>query len=143
MARANLANAAQTINQNDATLEQRRADVFATEAERDRAATDSARVNELAERGSVSLRQRDQSLATERSATANVMKARSAVRIAQEQVKSTRVQRGGLEAQVRSAEAQVHLAEINLANTVIRAPRDGEVSEASVRPGQYVARDRN
>jgi len=139
VARANLANAAQTINQNDATLEQRRADVFATEAERDRAATDSSRVNELAERGSVSLRQRDQSLATERSATANVMKARSAVRIAQEQVKSTRVQRGGLEAQVRSAEAQVHLAEINLANTVIRAPRDGEVSEASVRPGQYVA----
>lgn len=138
-ARANLSNTAQTINQNDATLEQRRADVFAAEAERDRAAADSARVSELAERGSVSLRQRDQSRATERSGVANVMKARSAIRIAQEQLKSSRVQRGGLEAQVRSAEAQVHLAEINLANTVIRAPRDGQVSEASVRPGQYVA----
>jgi multidrug resistance efflux pump len=139
VARANRADATQTINQNDATLEQRRADVFATAAERDRAAADSARVNELAERGSVSLRQRDQIRATERSAVANVMKARSAVRIAQEQVKSTRVQREGLEAQVRSAEAQVHLAKINLANTMIRAPRDGQVSEASARPGQYVA----
>jgi multidrug resistance efflux pump len=36
------------------------------------------------------------------------------------------------------AEAQVALAKIDLANTVIRAPRDGQVSEATVRRGQYV-----
>jgi multidrug resistance efflux pump len=139
LAKANLDNARQTIAQNVATVDQRRADVFATEAERDRAQADDERVTELAERGSVSLRQRDQTRATARSGSANVRKAESAVRIAQEQVTSARVQREGLVAQVATAQAQVRLAEINLANTVIRAPRDGQISEASVRQGQYVA----
>jgi len=139
LAKANLDNARQTIAQNVATVDQRRADVFATEAERDRAQADDERVTELAERGSVSLRQRDQTRATARSGSANVRKAESAVRIALEQVTSARVQREGLAAQVATAQAQVRLAEINLANTVIRAPRDGQISEASVRQGQYVA----
>ena len=139
LAKANLDNARQTIAQNVATVDQRRADVFATEAERDRAQADDERVTELAERGSVSLRQRDQTRATARSGSANVRKAESAVRIALEQVTSARVQREVLAAQVATAQAQVRLAEINLANTVIRAPRDGQISEASVRQGQYVA----
>ena len=138
LAKANLDNARQTIAQNIATVDQRRADVFATGAERDRAQADDERVTELAERGSVSLRQRDQTRATARSGSANVRKAESAVRIAQEQVTSARVQREGLAAQVTTAQAQVRLAEINLANTVIRAPRTGQISEASVRQGQYV-----
>ncbi|WP_251280292.1 HlyD family secretion protein, partial [Enterobacter hormaechei] len=33
----------------------------------------------------------------------------------------------------------LELARIDLANTVIHAPRDGQISEASVRVGQYVA----
>jgi multidrug resistance efflux pump len=139
LAKANLDNARQTIAQNVATVDQRRADVFATEAERDRAQADDERVTELAERGSVSLRQRDQTRATARSGSANVRKAESAVRIAQEQVTSARVQREGLVAQVATAQAQVRLAKINLANTIIRAPRAGQISEASVRQGQYVA----
>jgi multidrug resistance efflux pump len=43
-----------------------------------------------------------------------------------------------LTAQIRTAEAQVKLAQINLDNTVIRAPRDGQLSESGVRQGQYV-----
>lgn len=138
-AKADLANARQTIAQSAATVDQRRADVVATEAERDRATLDDTRVSELATRGSVSIRQRDQARATARSGTADVLKARSAVRIAQEQVKSSVVQRERLVAQVRTAEAQMHLARINLANTIIRAPRSGQISEASVRTGQYVS----
>jgi multidrug resistance efflux pump len=138
-ANAELANATQTIAQNEADIAARRADLSAAEAERDRAGTDEDRVNELAARGSVSLRERDQIRATARSGSANVLKARAAIRIAEEMVKATRVSRLGLEAQVKTAKAQRDLARINLANTVIYAPKAGQLSEASVRQGQYVA----
>lgn len=138
-AEATLANAVQTVAQNQAEIEARHADLFAAEAERDRAGADEQRVNDLATRGSVSLRERDQIRATARSGTANVMKARAAIRIAEETVKATRVSRLGLEAQVKTAKAQRDLARINLANTVIYAPKTGQLSEASVRQGQYVS----
>jgi multidrug resistance efflux pump len=136
---ANLSNSAQTSEQNDAEIEARRADLYAAEAERERARVDEARVNELAQRGSVSLRERDQIRATARAAAANVYKAQAAIRIAEQGAKATTVSRGGLTAQVQTARAQVKLAQINLANTIIRAPRDGQLSEASVRLGQYVS----
>lgn len=138
-ARAELANAAQTLAQNRADIEARRADLYAAQAERDRAGSDEERVNDLALRGSVSLRERDQIRATARSGAANVLKARAAIRIAEESAKATSVSRLGLEAQVKTAMAQRDLARINLANTVIHAPKDGQLSEASVRQGQYVA----
>lgn len=138
-AEANLANAVQTVAQNLADIEARRADLYAAEAERDRARSDEERVNDLAMRGSVSLRERDQIRATARSGAANVLKARAAIRIAEETVKATRVSRLGLEAQVKTAKAQRDLARINLANTVIYAPKAGQLSEASVRQGQYVS----
>lgn len=136
---ADLANIEQTVAQNQAELEARRADLSAAEAERDRARADEERVNDLASRGSVSLRERDQIRATARAGVANVLKARAAIRIGEETVKATRVSRQGLEAQVKTARAQRDLARINLANTIIRAPKDGQLSEASVRQGQYVA----
>ena len=39
---------------------------------------------------------------------------------------------------MEGAKAQLHLAEIDLANTVIRAPGDGQLSEIGVRNGAYV-----
>jgi multidrug resistance efflux pump len=48
------------------------------------------------------------------------------------------VNRGGLEAAVESARAAQELAAIDLANTVIKAPRDGALGEVGVRVGQYV-----
>jgi multidrug resistance efflux pump len=43
-----------------------------------------------------------------------------------------------LKAQVEAARAQLKLAEIDLANTIIRSPEDGQVGEIGVRLGQYV-----
>lgn len=137
--RFDLENAAQTLASDQATLASRRAELFADQAERDRAHADELRVDELATRGSVSVRERDQTRATARLAAANVKRAEAAIAIAEETVKATRVSRGGLQAQVAMAEASLHLAEIDLANTVILAPGDGQVSEVSVRLGQYVS----
>ena len=137
-ATAQLDNAEQTQAANSATLGSARAGLAAAQAEQARARAEQARVDELAERGSVSLSERDRVRTSARLAGANVLKAQADIDIAQQRVKGTTVSRGGLEAQVRVAEAQVALAKIDLANTVIRAPRAGQVSEATVRRGQYV-----
>lgn len=137
-ATAALNNAEQTQAQNTATVGSARANLVAVQAEAARARVEQARVDELAERGSVSLSERDRVRTSARLAAANVLKAQADIEIAQQRVKGTTVSRGGLEAQVQAAQAQVELARIDLANTVIRAPRDGQVSEASVRRGQYV-----
>ena len=137
-ATAQLNNAEQTQAQNTATVGSARANLVAAQAEAARARAEQARVDELAERGSVSLSERDRVRTSARLAAANVLKAQAEIEISQQRVKGTTVSRGGLEAQVRIAEAQVALAKIDLANTVIRAPRDGQVSESTVRPGQYV-----
>ncbi|MDB5792743.1 MAG: hemolysin secretion protein [Massilia sp.] len=138
-ATAQLDNAAQTQAQNTATLGSARAGLVAAQAEQARARAEQARVDELAERGSVSLNERDRVRTTARLAAANVLKAEAEIEIARQRVKGTTVSRGGLAAQVGIAQAQLALAKIDLANTVIRAPRAGQVSEASVRRGQYVS----
>jgi multidrug resistance efflux pump len=48
------------------------------------------------------------------------------------------VGRGGLQAAVENAQAALHLAQIDLDNTRIRAPADGRLSEIGVRRGAYV-----
>lgn len=137
--RYELDNMAQTLASDQATLASRNAELYATRAEYDRARADEARVNELASRGSVSTRERDQIRATARAAAANVKRSEAAIDIAKQTVKATGVSRGGRQAQVEISEAALRLAEIDLANTTIRAPRTGLVSEVSVRQGQYVA----
>ena len=137
-ARAQLANAGQTQAQNQANLGSRKASLLAMQAEAQRAQADLQRANDLVAKGSVSLRERDQSRATSELAIANVSKARADITIAEQTIKSTTVSRAGLEAQVQAAEAQLGLANIDLANTVVHAPRAGQLSEVSVRLGQYV-----
>lgn len=125
IAQAELANWSQTVAQNEATLRTRRADLAQASAERTRAQADIARVSELASRGSVSLRERDQVFATERASVASIERAQAAIEGQRQTIIATRVSRGSLEGRVAQAQAQVDLARINLANTVIRAPRDG------------------
>lgn len=136
---AQLANSEQTQAQNRAALAASRAGLVALEAEQGRAGAELARVEELAGRGSVSLNERDRVRATTRLAGANVLKAQADIEIAEQKIKATTVARAGLEAQVQMAAAQLAKARIDLANTVIHAPVDGQASEVSVRLGQYVA----
>ena len=138
-ARAQLANSDQTQAQNQATLSASRAGLAAVQAESERSQAELKRVQELAERGSVSLNERDKVKATSRLAASNVAKAQADIDINQEKIKATTVGRDSLKAQVQMAEAQLHQTQINLDNTVVYAPSDGQVSEVSVRMGQYVA----
>ncbi|MEX8195155.1 HlyD family secretion protein [Comamonas guangdongensis] len=138
-ARAQLANADQTQAQNRAALAASRAGLAAVQAEAERSQAELQRVQELAERGSVSLNERDKVRATSRLASTNVARAEADIEINQEKIKATTVGRDSLKAQVQMAEAQLRQAQINLDNTMVYAPSDGQVSEVSVRKGQYVA----
>ena len=89
-----------------------------------RARADMARVDDLVSDGSVSIRERDQTLA--------------ALRQAEAQVRQADGGQGSFEAQVDAARAQLDLAQIDLEHTVIAAAAAGQVSEIGVRVGQYV-----
>ena len=138
-AKAQLANSAQTQSQNHAGLGAKQATLSAAQAESERAQAELRRVEDLASRGSVSLNERDKVRATARLAASNVDKARADIAIGNEAIKATTVNRDALQAAVQMAEAQVQQARINLDNTTVHAPSDGQVSEVTVRKGQYVA----
>ncbi|TFI58730.1 HlyD family secretion protein [Sphingomonas parva] len=135
---ANLNNSQQSARSSQASVAAQDAAVANAQAQLQRARADMRRVAELVSEGSVSLRERDQTLAALRQAEAGVRQAQAQRAIAGEQVRTVEVGRGGLEAAVENARAALRLAEIDLANTIIRAPQAGQVSEIGVRLGQYV-----
>ncbi|MDB5688561.1 MAG: secretion protein HlyD [Sphingomonas bacterium] len=135
---ATLANSRQTAASRAASLQAQDAAVQNAAAQLMRAQADMNRVDDLVQDGSVSLRERDQTLAALRQAQAGVAQARAAREIARQDIRTVEVGRGGQQAGVSGAEAALRLARIDLANTVIRAPEAGELSEVGVRAGQYV-----
>ncbi|ESQ86123.1 hypothetical protein AEAC466_02730 [Asticcacaulis sp. AC466] len=137
-AEASLANSTQARASRGAALQGQAAAIAAAQAQLLRAQADMRRVDELVSDGSVSIRERDSTLAALRAAEAQVRQAQAAREIGQQDVKTVEVGRGGLQAQVEAARAQLQLAEIDLGNTLIRAPEAGQLGEIGVRKGQYV-----
>ncbi|WP_341207600.1 HlyD family secretion protein [uncultured Sphingomonas sp.] len=137
-AQATLANSDQTAASRQASFGAQGAAVANARAQLMRAQADMNRVNDLVTDGSVSLRERDQTLAALRQAQAQLNQAEAAQEIARQDIRTVAVGRGGQQAGVSGARAALRLAKIDLANTVIRAPEAGRLSEVGVRVGQYV-----
>jgi multidrug resistance efflux pump len=137
-AQATLANSVQAAASRQASFGGQEAALANARAQLLRAEADMNRVNDLVTDGSVSLRERDQTLATLRQAQAQLEQAQAAREIARQDIRTVAVGRGGQEAGVSGAQAALRLARIDLANTVIRAPEAGRLSEVGVRVGQYV-----
>ncbi len=135
---AALANSDQAQAQNRAQIGAARAALSAGQSELARSRNELKRYEELADQQLVALNDRDKFRTSTQAAQSSVQQSQAQIRIAEETLTSTQVARKGLEAGVETAKAQLELARIDLANTVIHAPRDGQVSEASVRLGQYV-----
>lgn len=138
VAKASLTNVDETMAQNVATVAVRKAALDQATAQLDQAKAAYDRINSLTEKGIRAETDLDSAVASLKVAEAGVSSAEASIRLAEAQVRATDVSRSGLEAQVHSAEAAVDLARINLGNTVIAAPADGQISESSVRKGQYV-----
>lgn len=134
---ADLANSAQAQAAREAALKSREADIGSAQAQVERARADMARVAELATDGSVSLRERDQARAALRAAEAALASAKAGGEIARQDIRSVGVSREGLQAAVAAAKAALRLAEIDLANTIVAAPADGQLGQVGVRQGQW------
>lgn len=135
---AALANSEQAHASRIAALQAQTAALENARAQALRAHADMARVDDLVKDGSVSKREQDQTRAALKQAEAQVRQAEAAIESARQDIKTVDVGRGGLAAQVEAARAQLRLAEIDLDNTSIRAPEDGQLGEIGVRLGQYV-----
>ena len=97
---ATLANSRQAQASRTASLAAQDSAVANAEAQLMRAQADMARVNDLVTDGSVSLRERDQTLAALRQAQAQLRQAKAARDIAQQDVRTVVVGRGGQQAGV-------------------------------------------
>ncbi len=137
-AQANLANNAQAHSSSEAALRSQEAAVSNTQAQLLRAKADMGRVTILVDDGSVSMRERDQTVAALALSEAQLRQAQAAQEQARQAILTVKTARGGLEAVVTGAKAQLDAAQIDLDHTVIHAPKTGQLGEIGVRLGQFV-----
>jgi len=149
---ANLANVAQTRRVREAGIASAQAQLATAQAQQlnaaaqlDRVTADERRTQDLVLDGSVSQREHEQAQgalrqaeAAQRQAEATSRQARAAIQVAQQELRAVEVNRQAIEAAIEGAKAAVQLAEIDLENTRIRAPRAGSAGEIGVKLGQYV-----
>jgi multidrug resistance efflux pump len=135
---AALANSQQAHASRVAGLQSQSAGIANAQAQLLRARADMARADDLVRDGSISVRERDQTVAALRQAEAQVRQAQASSEIARQDIRTVDVGRGGLEANVEAARAQLRLTEIDLDHTVIRSPEAGQLGQVGVRLGQYV-----
>jgi len=109
------------------------------QAQAARASADYGRAEQLVGDGSLSVREQDAQRAARAQALAAVAQAKANVDIARQQAQSVTVNRGALEAAVANAEAALKAATVDLDNTRIIAPADGQLGQVNVRRGAYVA----
>ncbi|GAB3465960.1 HlyD family secretion protein [Massilia terrae] len=135
---AALANYAQSRSSAGASIGQNQAALANAAAQEQKSAADLRRVQALAADGSLSMRELDAARAAHAQTTAAVAQARATLDIARQNFKTVGVNRGSLEAAVANAQAALRLAEIDMSNTRVMAPRDGQLGQVAVRLGAYV-----
>jgi len=135
---ANLQNSDQAQRSKEASTLVQDAGIASARAQLARAQSDWKRLESLVKNGWATRAQEDQLRAALLAAEAQVQQANATRSIGTQDVRTVIVGRSGLSANVEAAKAQVRLAEVDLGHTVIRAPQAGQLSEVSVRQGQYV-----
>ncbi|MBW8810613.1 MAG: HlyD family secretion protein [Lysobacter sp.] len=150
--RTNLANIEPSRKSREANVASARAQRITADAQLvnataqlDRSTIDRRRADALVSDGSISERERDQTEgllrqaeAAHRQASAVTEQASALEEAARQEVIAVGGNRQALESAVEASQAQVRLAEIDLENTQVKAPRDGVVGEVGVKLGQYV-----
>jgi len=135
---AALSNWAQQRASSEAGIAVSRAALANAEAQAKKAAADLNRVEQLVADGSLSQRELDQSRATGAQMAAALAQAKANVDIAQQGAQSVVVNKQALAAAVANAQAAVKAARIDLDNTRIVAPSDGQLGQVTVRQGAFV-----
>ncbi|MBX8515912.1 HlyD family secretion protein [Pseudomonas cichorii] len=136
--KAALANNLQQRRSAEATIGQRQAALQSSIAQSSKSAADLRRNQALVTDGSVSRSELDVTRAADAQAIAAVAEAKAALQIAREDLQTVIINRDSLQASVENAQAAIELARIDLDNTRILAPRDGQLGQIGVRLGAYV-----
>ncbi|HEY6454859.1 MAG TPA: HlyD family secretion protein [Steroidobacteraceae bacterium] len=159
LVRIDLRNYKALLNQQDAAVDARNADIQAAQSQitQQQAAVESARAQlvgaeanaryareesdrykglrdegvETDERYAEALNQRNQTAAAVLGAEANV-------KVAERQLVTIRSQMNQVRAQLEGAQAASHTAQLNLDDTIIRASIDGRIGDKTVQLGQFV-----
>ncbi|WP_315312872.1 HlyD family secretion protein [Pantoea vagans] len=138
MKQAALNNNLQQRRSAEATIQSNKAALENAKAQALKSGFDLKRVENLTADGSLSVRERDAARAANAQAQAQVRQAAAQIAVARQNLQTVIVNRDALEGDVDSARAALELAEIDLANTRITAPDDGQLGQLSVRTGAYV-----
>ena len=129
----------QDTQTSQAQIEAREADLYSAKINVESAREDVNRYQGLDAIGAVSKAEVAHIKAQLAQAQASVQQAEANLQAARENREKTTGSRSSLDANIKSAEAGVKQAQINLDNTIITAPESGQLSQVSVKEGQYVS----
>jgi membrane fusion protein, multidrug efflux system len=127
-----------TVSRQPAIIEEQQAAVASARAKLSFAQADARRFDNLAVTGAGTVQEHQQADTTLQQGQASLDSAEASLEAARRQLDVLKAQRSAAEATVRSDEAQLEQAKLNLSYTQIRAPIDGVVGERSVQVGNYV-----
>lgn len=125
------------VRQSDKAAQQ--AVVAQRASELDAAERRLARSETLAREGAASLQELDDDRARAHSARAAVTAAQAQVAAAQAAIDATRAQRVAAESAIRAADATIARIDADIADSALRAPRDGRVQYRIAQPGEVLA----
>lgn len=129
----------QDTQSSQAQVEAREADLYSAKVSVNSAREDVKRYKGLDAIGAVSKAEVAHTKAQLAQAQASVQQAEANLQVALEASKKTSGSRSSLDANIKNAAAGVKQAQINLENTIITAPESGQLSQVSVKTGQYVS----
>ena len=136
-ANSDLENTRKQVSAGAASVETARANLRAAKANEERAEKDAMRQERLykEDEGTISLRRLEMARASYEQAKAKVTAAESEVQRAIEQMGGE----GENNAKLKAAESAVEQAELDLANTTVKASTDGVITDLRAEVGQYAA----
>ncbi|HAR76306.1 MAG TPA: hemolysin D, partial [Psychrobacter sp.] len=129
IALTNRSSNAQDTGTSQAQIQAREADVYSAKVSVDSAREDVNRYQGLVAIGAVSRADVAHAEAQLAKAQAGVQQAEANLQVAVEGSKKTTASRSSLDANIKNAEAAAKQAQINLDNTIIRAPESGQLSQ--------------
>ncbi|OON40749.1 multidrug transporter EmrA [Izhakiella australiensis] len=139
MKKAALANNLQQRRSAEAVIVRNEAALENAKAQAVKSGLDLKRVENLVTDGSLSLRERDASRASNAQMVTSVAQAKATLNVSRQDLQTVIVNRASLDADVASAAAALELAQIDLNNTRIVAPQAGQLGQIAVRQGAYVS----
>jgi membrane fusion protein, multidrug efflux system len=136
--RATLDEVSANVTRQASIIEEEKAAINSAAARLELARDDARRYGNLATTGAGTFRQHQEADTTLEQDQASLDSARASFDAAIRQLDVLRAQRSAAAAAVKSDEAQLEQAELNLSYTLIRSPLIGMVGERSVQVGNYV-----